>query len=69
VAGLFIQVVIYYSLVTYFLKLKYAGSEHSLEGHPFYLWQVSNTRRARFIGPVSNAGQRIQPTKKLKTWV
>ncbi len=40
VAGfeLFVQLVIYYSLVTYFIELEFTASEHSLEAHPFFLW-------------------------------
>jgi voltage-gated potassium channel len=37
-AETFIQIVIGYSLVTYFIELEYGGTEHSRAGHPFFLW-------------------------------
>jgi len=39
--GLFevlIQLVIFYSLVVYFLELEFTDTEHTLQGHPFFLW-------------------------------
>lgn len=40
VAGLelFIQAVIFYSLITYFVEIEFGGAEHSLSGHAFFLW-------------------------------
>ena len=35
---LFIQLVIGYSLVTYFIELEFSKTENSLEGHSFFLW-------------------------------
>jgi voltage-gated potassium channel len=37
-AEIFVQIVIAYSLITYFIELEFCGTEHTLEGHPFFLW-------------------------------
>lgn len=38
VLGMFLQFLIFYSLVTYFLELEYAGTDNSREGYLFFLW-------------------------------
>jgi voltage-gated potassium channel len=35
---LFIQAVIFFSLIMYFVELEYANPENGLAGHPFFLW-------------------------------
>jgi voltage-gated potassium channel len=35
---IFIQAVIFYSLGMYFIELQFMGTEHSLQGHKFFLW-------------------------------
>jgi voltage-gated potassium channel len=37
-AEIFIQIVIFYSLATYLIELEVCRTEHSLAGHPFFLW-------------------------------
>jgi voltage-gated potassium channel len=38
VLEMFLQFLIFYSLINYFLELEYAGTENSREGYLFFLW-------------------------------
>ncbi len=35
---IFIQIVIFYSLIMYFVEIEFGGTKNALAGHPFFLW-------------------------------